>query len=270
MDARGDWEAQWAKRIPRLAALVTVSQHGAALDGIAAVAAQLTEAGHPEDPLEAVDPAAFAGWIERTDGSGALLTDALYSPVITSRQADGAPEQMLEVGLRRLELIVRESIAGASSLATQAQTVATPRTHATFYDPPPMCPRCAVLVGKRVKPWTRFKRHPGCDGGVEAIHESDPRSAAADLEDVQGLSLDQRRAVEHGADLNQVINATTRVAGGRAPRSPLIDGGTRTLSARSSKRKGKPSRLTPKGVYDLAGNDRSKAVKLLRENGYIF
>ena len=115
MDARGDWEAQWVKRIPRLAALVAVSQHGAALDGIAAVAAQLTEAGHPEEPLEAVDPAAFAGWIERTDGSGALLTDALYSPVITARQADGAPEQMLEVGLRRLELIVRESIARASS-----------------------------------------------------------------------------------------------------------------------------------------------------------
>lgn len=268
MDPRGDWEAQWLKRLPRLSAVVAAAQFAAASSGASSVLDALEEAGFPEDPDALADPSGFAGWLERDDGSGALLGDALYAPLITARVADGDAARKLQAGQERLEFLTRVAVASAGSGASQAQTVATPRTHATFYDPPPYCPRCAVLVGKRVKPTTQFKRHPGCDGFVTAMHEDDPRAVGADLEQIKGLSKTQLRAIADGADANQVINAVQGVRGGKTPRSALIGDGRYTSAGAGRGKKYSP-RMTPKGIYAEAGNDRQRAIELLREHGYI-
>lgn len=62
MDVRGDWEAQWGSSASRDWLRWSPSR-SMAPDGIAAAAAQLTEAGRPEEPLEAIDP--LFRWLDR-------------------------------------------------------------------------------------------------------------------------------------------------------------------------------------------------------------
>lgn len=81
---------------------------------------------------------------------------------------------------------------------------------------------------------------------------------------IKDLSNAERRALKDGADLGRVVSTAqrgkrqlTRVTG--EPRRLQVF--TRRLSGRTV--------LTPAGVYDLAGDDRALALRLLKENGYL-
>lgn len=273
MNPHGDWEAQWLKALPRVSALVTVAQHAAAADGAASVPATLLEQGFPEPQLGAVDPRGFAGWVESADGQARVpLQTKLFEPVLRARQATGAEQDMLATGRLHLELLVRGAVAEAAAQASQAQLVGTKRTVAVWLDPPPYCQRCAVVTGRRVKPTTQFSRHKNCDGQVTVMSERDKRAGwGLDESKVTDLTDAQRRAIADGADTYQVINAKTALFNRRAGgKTGLTDDGLRTYSTRSHKTtKNKDPRLTPKGIYAQAGDDRAKAVELLRANGYI-
>ena len=298
IDPAGDWEAQWREMMPRAVLLTGAAQIGAATDGAASVAASLSRSGFPEPQLAAVDPRAFGGWVESDLGFTVPLDKALTVPVITARKALGESPQMLAAGLSQLEAIVRTAVSDAGRHATHAQAVATRRTVAAWYDPPPYCQRCAVLIGKRVKPTTQFARHPGCDGQVQILSErDDAEQPAASLDDITDLNDGQRRAIEDGADMNQVINAyrgskmsakwttegTTRrgwasyvdreVAKlrGTTARETATHVGQRGYIKNYAVRRAGP-RPTPGAIYDYAdrhGMSREEIVQVLHRSGYV-
>jgi len=288
INPNGDWFAQWLKMTPRLAAVVYAAQFGAATDGAAAVATALDEAGHPERQLTKVRPAAFAGWVNPSwlPDTAVPLSDYLLTPVNTARNAIGSPVDMLSSGGKMLESLVQYAVADSSSHAHDAQLVATRNTYGVFVEPGSMCQRCAVLVGKRYKPETHVKRHPGCDGVMEARSESDSFEPEAPVSSrVKDLTIAQQKAIDGGADLNQVINSKR---GGSTIGIYTLEGTTRrgyahfAMTTRhgaynSSMDRKRPGaryasttigRLTPEAIYKAA-KDQTDTLRLLRTYGYI-
>ncbi len=70
---------------------------------------------------------------------------------------------------------------------------------------------------------------------------------------VRGLSKADQQALADGADLNRVVNVRLKKAG-------LLDAGHALTRA------GKP---TPAAIYRASGEDRAKALELLKAAGYI-
>ena len=68
-----------------------------------------------------------------------------------------------------------------------------------------------------------------------------------------GLSKADRRALDEGADFAQIVNVRAKAAG-------LSESGQ--VLARAG-------RMTPAGIFDLAGDDRDYALELLRKYEYI-
>jgi len=210
INPNGDWFAQWSKMTPRLAAVVYAAQFGAATDGAAAVATALDEAGHLERQLAKVHPAAFAGWVNPSWAPNKIvpLSDYLLTPVNTARNAIGSPVDMLSSGGKMLESLVQYAVADSSAHAHDAQVAQTRNAYSVFVEPGSMCKRCAVLVGKRYKPGMHVKRHPQCDGVMEAHSDADPfNPEPLDPARVKDLTIAQREEIANGADFNKVINA---------------------------------------------------------------
>lgn len=177
---------------------------------------------------------------------------------------------------------------------------------------PPSCARCAILAGRFYRWSEGFDRHPRCD--CEMLPA--PRSAALpdpfgafergeigshrDGKFVDGLTKAQRKAVEDGADISQVVNAskgmqTVSFAGRRV--QITTEGTTsrglafRALSSRGTQRVdagfatritatgpqtrrvtqtvARAPRLSPEAIYRITEPDRQEAIRLLRANGYI-
>lgn len=285
IDPAGDWFAQWSQRIARLTAVVYAAQYGAAAQGGHAVATALAEAGHPEKPLGTIAPAAFAGWVSPswTDEDGVLLAEYLLGSVAVARGASGSEVQMLAYGGKVLEGLVSFAVVDAAAHAHDVQVVATENTYSVFSEPGTYCQRCAVLVGKHYRPGTHVKRHPGCNGTMEAHSERAPyelEPATADR--VKDLTKGQRAAIDEGADLNQVINAKRK---GAVSGIYTSEGTTRRGYAHSAIRARHGAfaeakkvnarytsttvgRLSPEAIYAIA-KDRTDMVRLLRIYGYI-
>ena len=81
------------------------------------------------------------------------------------------------------------------------------------------------------------------------------RQAIADSE-IRDLTDAQRQALAEGADRNRVLNAY-RGSNSAAER----------LAMTSSRERG--GVLTPEGIYRKAGDDRQRAIEMLRQYGYL-
>jgi hypothetical protein len=168
--------------------------------------------------------------------------DAMLSAVDTDFEFD-----------RLVESVVTDAARAAESVAVTAR----PHIYHVRYVNPPCCARCAILAG-RVYKWSEgFKRHPGCDCSMIPTTAASPYAqnpddlVAAGL--VRGLSKADMRALDDGADLGRVVNVRSKSAG-------LMQAGQALTRA------GRP---TPAGIYRLAGDDRAKALELLKQHGYI-
>ena len=168
--------------------------------------------------------------------------DAMLETVDTDYQFD-----------RLVESLVTDAARAAESVAITAR----PHIYHVRYVNPPCCARCAILAG-RVYKWSEgFKRHPGCDCSMIPTTVASPYAqspddlVAAGL--VRGLSKADMRALADGADLGRVVNVRSRKAG-------MLTAGQALTRA------GKP---TPAGIYRLVGDDRAKALELLKQHGYI-
>lgn len=169
---------------------------------------------------------------------------------------------------------------------------------------PPSCSRCAILAGRWYRWSEGFKRHPLCDCAMLPAERQaalwDPY-AAYERGEISDLTKAQKAAIDEGADIAQVVNATrgmqTISFAGRSVQvttegttsrglafSRLIDrGGSQRVDAgfatritrngpeerRITKTVAKAPRLSPEACYQVAGGDRDTAVRLLRINGYI-
>lgn len=152
-----------------------------------------------------------------------------------------------------------ESIVQDAGRAAESVSVAT-RDHVAHvrYLNPPSCGRCAVLAGRIYRWSTGFERHPGCDCVMVPTTVANDQ-LVQDPEDlarrglVHGLSKADLKAVQDGADLGAVVNVRRKSAGLMEAGQALTRGG----------------RPTPAGIYRLADGDQSRAIELLRANGYI-
>lgn len=173
---------------------------------------------------------------------------------------------------------------------------------------PPSCARCAILAGRWYRWSDGFQRHPRCDCQMlpasrneslydpYAAYENGQIGSYRTMPDGSkrfegGLTKAQRQAIDAGADINQVVNAskglqTISFAGRRV--QVTLEGTTsralayKALSARgtttrnylsangSTRRKvAAAPRLSPEAIYRVSGNDRDTALRLLRINGYV-
>ena len=272
----GDWSAQWISLLPRASALVGLGQVGAATDASASVPAMLAQQSIESDPAGLLAPASFAGWTIPSWTAGDDMVDLatyLYPAVITARHSSGDAAERLLAGRRMAQGLAQFAVAAAGDWASRAGVYADRGAIGqVWYDPPPMCQRCAAVYGRFFKFGAKdFQRHPRCDGQLVAVG----KERLADLpmigaEDVKDLNRWQKQALSEGADWSQVVNSTSGVQRSRgSSRSVLTNNGLQTYYG-AGRKKGRTPRLSPKGIYAAAGDNRELALELLRANGYIY
>ncbi len=267
--------ASWAALVPE-AQTVTA---GAQLAAAKLAAPYLVEAAAFAD---AVDPAAlqvvaraFAG----VASDGRALDTLLYQPAIASLLAvrEGADTRIaLATGRATLQMMVRTQVADAGRSAVQAGLVA--RRDLDGYTRVAVgrsCARCVILAGKFYRYNTGFDRHPQCD----CVHLPCKQAQAAGISQdpmrvynamtpqersAAGWSKADQKAIAEGADLGQVTNIRRKGGLYVADGKQYTHEGTRARGRRGTKR------MTPGQISREAGDDREKAIRLLREHGYLY
>jgi hypothetical protein len=145
---------------------------------------------------------------------------------------------------------------------------------------PPSCSRCVVLAGKFYRWNDGFLRHEGCDcSHIPAIEDVEDDLTTDPMVYFRSLSRKQQddtfgkanaQAIRDGADINQVVNATTR-GGVRTAQGGFVytlEGATKR--GLYGKRSGGILRPTPWQIYRDAHGDQAEATRLLRRFRYIF
>ena len=153
---------------------------------------------------------------------------------------------------------------------------------------PPSCQRCAILAGRWYKWSTGFERHPRCDCvNLPSAHAgwaksegflTDPMDAYRQGQ-IRDLTEAQRFAIDQGADIAQVVNATRGMSTTATRRIRKVQklepatvgaGQPDLLGMLADLPRAKPGGLlTPEGIYQEANGDRTRAIELLREWGYL-
>lgn len=155
------------------------------------------------------------------------------------------------------ERLVAGLVQDSGRAAEQVAIATRPRIGYVRYLNPPSCSRCAILAGRVYRYSEGFLRHPGCD----CIHVPTSLANPAFLHDpidlvrdglVTGLSKADRKALDDGADMAQVVNVRFKRAGLSTPDGVLI-------------RAGRP---TPAGIY-AAATSQEDAIQRLITAGYI-
>lgn len=246
------------------------------------------------EPVGVVNPRAFAGIAP----DGRRLDTLLYSSVVHARNTYAKVEDQLESGRKWLSMLAHTAVADAGRGATHAQLTATPQAGYLRMVNPPCCQRCAILAGKFFRWDTGFERHPRCDCTHVPTTGQTPDGYVADiaLSQIHDLTDAQRKAVEDGADLNQVLNAYRHRIADREGYMSTSEGTTRSgwasyVQREVARQRGEtaqetsvsvgrrgaveqynvrrtPRRLTPEAIYRTA-RSREEAVRLLAFNGYL-
>lgn len=224
--------------------------------------------------------------------------DVAYNSV-SGQASDGRPLDTLFDQAEtdaQFDMMVATQLQDAARIAAGIAIVSRPQvTGYVRMLNPPSCSRCAILAGKFFK-WNKgFERHPRCD----CRHIPSSESLAGDLTTNPQAYFDslseaeQRRiftnkgagAIRDGADPAAIVNARRNMASvgddylvarggkvrggsgaGPAPaEGPDLLGFLREANAGVATG---PGRLSPEGIYRLAGS-RTEAIDLLRTHGYI-
>lgn len=251
---------EWPRIVNTVTAIVAAAQLGAARAGAAYVPLALAEAGY-EGPADIVRPEAWSG----VASDGRPLDSLLYSAVVHVKQsmARGAPAPVaLRDGGAWLGALTRTQVADAARGAAGAAVAVRDGVGWTRMVNPPCCQRCAVLAGKFFRWKEGFLRHPTCDCRHSPVTEDgfDGYTSNVAPDQIRDLTVAQRKAMNDGADVNQVVNAHR--AGRRSSDGMTTSEGTRFGTAR------RRTRLTPEAIYRVSAT-RQEAVALLRRNGYV-
>jgi len=229
---------------------LTILQRAAAEDGAASVGDMLAEQNIDAPAVAEVNTAVLVGAASDGRPLGSLLEQAATLPA--------------------LELMAVTQVADASRVAAGVEIAARPKVGWTRMVNPPCCARCAILAGKFFR-WNQgFRRHPACDcrhiptrEDVAGDVRTDPQALFAQGR-VSGVTKAEAKAVDAGADLNQVINAR---------RSLYMDSAGRRLTREATTRRGGRGvagiRPTPEQIYREADGNQAEALRLLRRFGFI-
>ena len=304
--ARSEWAklsslAQFDRISNRLLALIMAAQLGAATDGANYVSLALAEQGQQAATSLEVVPASLVGWatdLNEPEVLRPLQTLLDYVPIKAAEQAGLA--QQLTTGGQFLDTIIHTQVADAGRLASGLGIAARPGVGWVRHVNPPCCQNCGILAGKWFRSNSGFQRHHGCDCVHVPCYSDDVPSGYTDTIEpgqIHDLTESQRKAVEQGADLNQVVNAYRGVAPSqRTKMGKTLEGTTRRgyasyLRRAMDREQGRATvetavsvgprgaarnytvrrtvnRLSPEGIYRIARNE-DEARLLLVKNGYI-
>lgn len=283
----------WRLHLPRLLVLLTGAQRDAAATTNAYVADVFGEMRMAARPSGLVVPEAYAA----TASDGRPLVSLLAQPAIVAKiaLAEGRSiGEAMATGQALAEMIGHTQVTDAGRVADQAALVA--RETAVGYVRMIVgytCARCIILAGTTYRWNAGFKRHPLCDCVHIPVAEATDDDLRLDPQRIfDSMSPEQQdkvftksgaQAIRDGADMAKVVNARRQAAGltpagGRGVRAP--DGrergrlqrvnvsGRQLFVTREGARRGRV-RLMPESIYEIAGDDRDEAIRLLRVHGYI-
>jgi hypothetical protein len=282
-----DFDASWRRVAPVTLAVLTEAQLVVSEAAVEYVPAVLAETDVPDRPVADFRTGSLVG----RASDGRRLDTLAYGAVTEAKAAVAAgasTAQALDSGAGFLELVAKLQVADAARQAVGVMTASRPNLGGTVRVlNPPSCQRCAILAGRFYR-WSKgFDRHPGCD----CVNQPVPSKAYAEAEgfvtspmdayrrgEIRDLTDAQKFAIEEGADIGQVVNATrgmSTTATRRAPRLPtntegFVAPGMPDLLAgiRPEAPTSALGRLTPEGIYRTA-RSRDEAISLLREWGYL-
>lgn len=274
----------------QVAKVVTAYQIAAARESMNALPLMLAEQGIPDVPEGAVAISGLAG--QASDGR----------PLETLFAQSRSSGQLALMVATQLQDVAR--VAAGIGITSRPNVTG----YARMLNPP-SCSRCAILAGKFFKWNAGFQRHPRCDcrhiPSTEAMSgdlTTDPSAyfdSLTEAEQNKAFTNAGAQAIRDGADPIKVVNvrsgmssagvtrtttnaqgftvnATRRtLSGDRLPTRASRDTGATeapalldgiTFAGRAAPNRG---RLTPEGIYGVAGDDRTEAIRLLRSNGYL-
>lgn len=264
-----DLEGSWRRIGPRISALVTSAQVGAAYDGAHGVHLMLRDARTPVRPHGVILPEAWGGWTNL----GMPLDSLLRVSIEKVGASDAATfDAAKSEGLDFLKRVAREQVGAASRGAEQVAVASRPGLGYTRMVNPPCCADCAILAGKFFRWNTGFQRHPGCDCYHVPIAGGEVPEGYVDdieLDQITDLSDAERRALDEGADIYQVINARRGAKGHLTTEGATGYGMAGKLKLGADRRQLTPMRrLTVDAIY-AKGGSREAILKRLEENGYF-
>jgi hypothetical protein len=247
-------------------------------------AGQAFNARRRADAPPAVEP-------EKPDDVSEVLWDSLMRER-QQREAEGkrfdhkrAAEESLADMEKWLEAVSASMVIDAARAAETAAAAA--RDEVTGYVRmlnPPSCSRCVVLAGKFYRWNDGFDRHPPtCDCRHIPVNESIAEDltvnpdryfwslSPADQDKTFGKANAQ--AIRDGADIAQVVNARRGMQRAQVGGRDVVistEGTTRFgLAYRGRTGRNATWRLMPESIYDIAGDNRDEATRLLRLAGFI-
>jgi hypothetical protein len=215
----GDPVGSWTALSSKAAGAFVAAQLAGAGMASEYVAAALAVQHASRDAGPSLDVAAFAGRAV----SGLDLADLLAIPAARLARAAGSGVSARDAraaGAAALDMYARTEVADVTRAATQVAMAAHGAPGYVRFVGPRCCGRCAVLSGRWYRYSSGFLRHPRCSCGMAPAARDAEVPAPAELfrqGRITDLSQAERRAVEAGADLGQVVNARRGlyVAGGQ-------------------------------------------------------
>lgn len=294
-----DFDASWRRVGPLILAVLAEGQAEVALRAGGYTRDVLDDLRIPDRPEGELVPDSLVG----IASDGRRLDSLAAQSVVTAKVAIGngaSTEQGLVAGGDWLHLMTKLQVADAARVAVGIGTVSRKNLAGNVRVLNlPVCQRCAILGGRFYRWSTGFDRHPGDDCTMMPVRSereaqmflSDPMDAYRNGQ-IKDLTEAQIAAIENGAKLNDVVNAyrgmtttaTERALSQRAlranrefaaaaevgRRATVAAGGPDLLAGlRALPRAARTARLTPEGIYRIAGNDRDAIIRLLRQEGYI-
>ncbi|MFJ8472173.1 hypothetical protein [Kitasatospora sp. NPDC094011] len=266
------------------------------------VGASMAAQGAIVAPLGTVDASALVG----VAMDGRPVASLLFQPAITTARAlalGETPEAAALRGMTQMAMMTGTTITDTARTATSVAMTAHPRcvsyvrvVHL------PACARCIILAGRQYSHSTGFRRHPRCDCGMDPLSSDAEFAAVKSPTDLfrEMSPEDQRRrlgeagvkALEHGADLGQIVNArrgmSTVTGGTRGDLAVTSEGTTRRgigakamdagftkasgvrfgEATKAAQRAGE-QRLMPETIFQLARGNRELEIAQLKKHGYI-
>jgi len=267
--------ASWTAQLPHATVVLSGAQTVAAQQVDSYLADEsVAQGGDAAADLEVV-PDAFAGVASDGRALSGLLQQAGWA-VMTSLGAGAPIDRAMAGGAATLDMIARTQVADAGRTATQVGIAGRHEfTGFVRIASAGACSRCAILAGKFYRYNGSFPRHPRCHCSCAPANEhtlgrlrQSPRALydamTARERQLAGWSVADQKAIDLGADLNQVTNAHRGL-------SSLDVAGRKVQTTTVGGARGRP-RLTPQSVFDESarlGWSRAETVTQLHRHGYL-
>lgn len=296
--ASSDFDQAFAAAMPAMFAALDDAQLETARDAMSTTPEAMEAVDGSLPPAEyTADPRQWVG----VNGNGMDTLDTMWGAVIIGKQAI-RQGMAVDIALGRIEvtLVMRARTALADTLRSASAVAARSRQpHAKYVRclTPPSCGRCIILAG-RPSGSEAFQRHPNCD--CTAVYTTQPEAGMLtspigylnELDDDQLAHMlggeSYARAYRDGADLYQLANAQRGIRKAQIYGRQIAyttEGTTkrgfaahRMINAGYAKefvknggrytRVDRP-RLMPETIYEICGDDDTRARRMLYNYGWI-